>query len=166
MAEQRAKTVRKESRKKENESIVRMKQFYPSQCLFLVPNKSFRHKRETSDSNVVTVLNSMPPEMYPTGRRVKQRALQGMNVVFSAAVCSLLFFPRLFFPSHPFIPGLLFHLTSSVYFLSSALHQGHYRRVSPVPRCNSDFVCSSPFQIISLLNVFTPQKSLEEFQDV
>lgn len=75
-----------------------MKQFYPSQCLFLVLNKSFRHKRETSDSNVVTVLNSMPPEMYPTGRRVKQRALQGMNVVFSAAVCSLLFFPRLFFP--------------------------------------------------------------------
>ena len=31
---------------------------------------------------------------------------------------------------------------------------------------NAYFLCFFSFQIIGLLNAFTPQKSLEEFQDV
>ena len=51
----------------------------------------FCYKMETSDCNVVAVLNSRPPDMYRTGRRVKRRALGGINVISSAAVlCSSL----------------------------------------------------------------------------
>lgn len=52
--------------------------FCLSRSLFLVTNPPCRTGREaTSDNGFVTVLNSMPAEMFPTGSRVILRALQG-----------------------------------------------------------------------------------------
>lgn len=167
---------RKECRKNTNLSIVKMKhsfKLFHIQCLFLVLDKSLHYKKETSHCNIVTVLNSMPREMYRTGRRVKQRALQGMNAISSAAVWALFVFSVSFFLSSAFIPTFLFQPTCSVY---SAVSFTRVITNSPslavtqciftvTARCWSS-PCSSLFQIISLLNVFTPQKSLEEFQDV
>lgn len=73
--------------------------------------------------------------MYPAGRRVIQRALQGMNVAVAAAVCSLFTSSSLpvSFAFHPLIPAPLFHLASSVMLcllLGGALHWGRDRRAS------------------------------------
>lgn len=79
----------------------------PVSVYFWFSIKSLRYKTETSDCNVATVLNSMPPEMYRTGRRVKQRALQGMNVISGAAVWAL-FLPLLYIYPHSFVPAHFF----------------------------------------------------------
>lgn len=138
MTQLRTNRAWKECRKKENASIVQMKQFYPSHCLFLVLDKSLCYKTESSNCNVVTVLNSLPPEMYQTGRRVKQRALQGMNVISSAAVCSR-FFLSVSFSSHPH-SSPLFCSNSLLRFSLSLAQQcpssGSLPTRIPVPRCN------------------------------
>lgn len=111
---------RKDCRKKGIASISRTKQFYPSQSLFLGLDKILRYKTETSDCNVMAVLNSSPPEMYRSGRKVKQRALQGMNVISSAAVCSLFFF-SISFSSHPHLSPVF--CSSSLILFSPSLTQ-------------------------------------------
>lgn len=86
--------------------------------------------------------------------------------------------PSLCFLSPAFIPFSCLHSTSSVYFVLS--HQcpsqqslsshSHFQSISLFSLFdylyNNPLTAFSLFQIISLLNVFTPQKSLEEFQDV
>lgn len=154
-----------------NKKRSRLSNCTPVSVYFCFPiNPFFCYKTETSDCDVVTVLNSMPLEMYPTGRRVKQRALPGMNVISNAAVCAL------FSLSSTFIPHLLFRLTFTLSLTQQCPSSGLFTSlqsfaVTQILCVYLTTVCwsfppSSFFQIISLLNVFTPQKSLEEFQDV
>ena len=91
----------------------------------------------------------------------------------SRSLCPFLLSPHL-------SPSLLFHLTSSPVSVSgsAASFIGGRRQLPPtVPRFNSFTlrvttvvlilsIFSPLLQIISLLNVSTPQKSLEDFQDV
>lgn len=98
------------------------------------------------------MLNSMPPEMYWTGRRVKQRALQGMNVISSAAVWALFFFSVSFSPPPRLSP--LFCSTSLRRFTQQCPSSGSSLC------CNSNFVCIFNSYILILSVLF----SLSDYQ--
>lgn len=86
--------------------------------------KSLCYTAETSNWNIVTVLNSMPAGMHQTGKTVKQRALLGIRVLlYQCVLC----------PPHVPAHFRMLHLS-----LSSVLHQGHSQLVSTV----SFHVCS------------------------
>ena len=73
--------------------LLEKRQLFPSPCLFLLLNKSFDYKWEICRLQCCNCSEfHASQKCSQAGRKVKGRAIQGTNVVFSAAVCSLLFF--------------------------------------------------------------------------
>lgn len=119
-----------------------------------------------------TVLNSTPPAVCWTGEGVKWRILGGMSVIVTVTVSAHP--PDRLHLSSLFYSVSLLWLTCFSHSPSSFIRVNLLPLYLPVSLTHfTDYQLSvwsssfSPlFQIISLLNVFTPQKSLEEFQDV